>query len=79
MEAESTGGGWALMDEPAYKGVKARDKEWVGARVALAGVQPRDRTTDVAMMMRMGRTCAIDKEEVTEPIPYLRGHVACVR
>eukprot|EP00966_Prymnesium_polylepis_P121124 2799249-Prymnesium_polylepis.1 len=26
MEAESTGGGWALMDEPAYRGVKARYK-----------------------------------------------------
>eukprot|EP00966_Prymnesium_polylepis_P087748 2030461-Prymnesium_polylepis.1 len=37
MEAESTAGGWALMDEPAYRGVEARYKEWEGARVALAG------------------------------------------
>ena len=62
MEAESTEGGWALMDEPAYRGVKARYKEWEGAVGGLAGVQPTA-TTDVAMMIRMGRTCAIDTEE----------------
>eukprot|EP00966_Prymnesium_polylepis_P115013 2658371-Prymnesium_polylepis.1 len=50
------------MDAPAYRGVKARYREWEGEHVGLAGVQPRA-TTDVSMMKKMGRTCAVDSEE----------------